>query len=383
MKVALVHMRQRGTGGTERYLDQIAAHLATVGHDVTIVCRSHEEAPHPAVRFAVLRPFALGGAWRMWSFARAVEHHVRSVGYDVVFGLGKTWTHDVVRLGGGCHETYLELAHGASVRTKGWRPRRSLKHRLAIAIERRALRPGAYRRIITNSEMVRRDVCRRHHVPPELVSVVYNGVDLDRFHPRRRAADGVAVRQAHGFEAHHFVVLFLGTGYGRKGLDILLTAFPTFLARYPEARLLVAGYDSAQARFEKQAARLGLVERVVFAGGRRDPEAYFAAADLYALPTRYDPFANTTLEAMATGIPVITTSGNGASEIIRHREHGSVLAADGGVEYLSDELSWWAGSGDTGAAGAAARSVAERHSMQSAAEATTNLLESVARGGAP
>ena len=69
MKLALVHMRHSGTGGTERYLNQIAAHMAARGYVVTVVCRTHEAAPDPAVRFAVVRPFAVGSAWRMWAFA--------------------------------------------------------------------------------------------------------------------------------------------------------------------------------------------------------------------------------------------------------------------------------------------------------------------------
>jgi UDP-glucose:(heptosyl)LPS alpha-1,3-glucosyltransferase len=375
-------MRQRGTGGTERYLSQIAAHLGNAGHAVTIVCRSHEDAPHAAVRFVVLRPLALGAAWRMWSFAQAVERHLRSVRYDVVFGLGKTWSHDVIRLGGGCHETYLELAHEATLRPTQWGGQRgSLKHRLAVAIERRALRPGAYRHVITNSEMVRRDVCRRHHVPPDLVSVIYNGVDLERFHPRRKPMEGTAVRRSFGFGSQHFVVLFLGTGYGRKGLDVVLAAFPPFLAKYPQARLLVAGYDSAQTYFENQVERLGLAEHVAFAGGVRDTEAYFAAADLYVLPTRYDPFANTTLEAMASGVPAITTTQNGASEIMQHRVHGSILTG-ASTDDLTGELHWWTESGRAAAGGAAARRMAEQHSARSTAEATTSVLESAARAAA-
>lgn len=382
MKVALVHMRQRGTGGTERYLNQVAAHLCDIGHEVTIVCRSHEDAPHPAVRFSVLRPIAFGAAWRMWSFAQAVERHLRSTRYDVVFGLGKTWSHDVIRLGGGCHETYLELAHESTSHAKRWGRWRSVKHRLAVAIERRALRTGAYRRVVTNSDMVRRDVCRRHNVPPELVSVIYNGVDLERFHPRRKQTEGAAVRRAFGFETQDVVVLFLGTGYARKGLDILLAAFPSFLAKCPHARLLVAGYDSAQPHFEKLAERCGIAARVAFAGGRRDAEACFAAADLYVLPTRYDPFANTTLEALASGAAVITTTQNGASEIMQHRTHGSVLTAGSGAEELTGELLWWAESGRYASAVAVARSLAEQHSAAATAEATAVVLESAARARA-
>jgi len=161
MKIALTHMRHKGTGGIERYLDQVAAHLAECGHEVTIVCRSREKAPHPDVRFEILRPPAIGAAWRMWSFAHAVERHLAEAPYDLVFGLGWTWSQDVLRLGGGSHRTYMELAHRAT-RTPlerllglGW-----LKQRLAAAIERRALAPGAFRKLICNSRMVRNNGCR-------------------------------------------------------------------------------------------------------------------------------------------------------------------------------------------------------------------------------
>jgi UDP-glucose:(heptosyl)LPS alpha-1,3-glucosyltransferase len=154
------------------------------------------------------------------------------------------------------------------------------------------------------------------------------------------------------------------------------------LADCPQARLLIAGYDSAQRHFENQAEQLGLAQHVTFAGGRRDPEGVFAAADLYVLPTRYDPFANTTLEAMASGVPVITTEQNGASEIMEHRVHGSILTAGNSTDELSGELLWWAKSGRVAAAGTVVRSVAERHSAQSAAEATTRVLENVARARA-
>src|SRR5687768_9160860 len=109
MRIALVHMRHARSGGTERYLNQLAMFLAGRGDDVGIVCRSHVEPPHPAVRFHELRPMSIGGAWRMWAFARAVERWVEAKRgeFDLVVGLGKTWSHDVMRLGGGVQRTYL------------------------------------------------------------------------------------------------------------------------------------------------------------------------------------------------------------------------------------------------------------------------------------
>jgi UDP-glucose:(heptosyl)LPS alpha-1,3-glucosyltransferase len=369
MRVALVHMRHKGTGGTERYLNQVATHLAARGDEVTIVCRSHEAAPHPAVRFVRLRPVAIGAAWRMWSFAAAVERHVRSTAYDIVYGLGKTWMHDVIRLGGGCHQTYLDRSPRALDRV-------SPKHRLALAIEHRALRPASYRQVVTNSEMVRRDVMRRHAVPAERVSVVYNGVDLERFHPRRRAGAGMEMRRSCGLGGEDLVVLFLGTGYGRKGLDVVLDAFARLDA--PRSHLLVVGYDSDSARFERRAEHLRLGARARFLGGRRDVESCFAAADLYVLPTRYDPFANTTLEALASGLPVITSATNGAAELIEEGVEGSVLpdAEDGDV--LLDRLRFWSDRERLAPAALAARALAERHPESRTAEESARILDAAA-----
>jgi UDP-glucose:(heptosyl)LPS alpha-1,3-glucosyltransferase len=381
MKIALVHMRHAATGGTERYLNQLAAHLALLDHHVTIVCRRHEAPPHPTVRFAVLHPVALGSTQRMWAFARAVERHVAQASYDVVFGLGKTWTHDVIRLGGGCHQTYLERTHAAARRVcvrhlgTGW-----LRNRLALTIEARALAPGAYMRVLTNSEMVKRDVMHRYSIPRDKITVIHNGVDLERFHPRHRIGAGAMLRRACGFQAEHTVVVFLGTGYHRKGLDRLLEVFPVLLRQRPAARLLVIGYDSGLERWQARAKHLGLQAQVCFLGGRRDPEVCYSAGDLYVLPTRYDPFANSTLEALASGLPVITTTTNGGCEVLEHNIHGAILRDADDTEALLQALLQWTERARLQHGAQAARARAERHGIMHELEASTNvLLEVVAK----
>ncbi len=380
MKIALVHMRHAHTGGTERYLNLLAAFLAERGDDVRIVCRSHETPPHPSVRFETLDMPALGSAARMRSFARAVEAHVARADYDVVFGLGKTWTHDVIRLGGGCHATYLALAHAATL--KPWERLfggRARKHRLALAIEERALAPGAYRRVVVNSQMVARDVEQRHRVPPEAIALVYNGVDLERYTPAKKATLGARLREELSLAPDAFVVLFLGSGYGRKGLDVVLAGFARLARTRPEAQLLVVGYDSEQARYQALARKLDIATRVGFLGGRRDTEACYAASDLYVLPTRYDPFANTTIEALASGLPVITSAQNGAGELIEADVHGRVLEGAGDESSLADALGHWS-ERDTLARGTlAARDLAEKHSARSKCAQSAAILDTVVR----
>ena len=219
MHVALVHMRHASIGGTELILEKLSRQLVERGHRVTIICRSHVEPAHAAIQFVVLRSLTVGSTWRMWAFAKAVERHLRKTPYDVVLGLGKTWTHDVLRTGGGSHATYIERMRAVdrgSWRDAAWQ--RGLKDRLALNIERRAFAHGAYRRVIANSTLVRDDVCRRYSIPPELVDVIYNGVDLARFHPRLRSQAGI-LRKELGAELSDFVYLFLGKGFARKGLE--------------------------------------------------------------------------------------------------------------------------------------------------------------------
>ncbi|MCP5023106.1 MAG: glycosyltransferase family 4 protein [bacterium] len=385
MRIALVHMRHAHSGGTERYLNLVSSHLASVGHQVTIVCRSHEEPTHEAITFQVLHPLAFTGAGRMLSFAKAVESHLKSTDYDLVFGLGKTWSHDLIRMGGGCHATYLELAHNATLTPLERLFRKgALKHKLALEIEQRALaahrsRMGGGRPlIITNSELVKRDVMERHGVDAEGIRVVYNGTDTERFHARHRSGKGAELRASLGWDAGHQVLLFLGTGYGRKGLDLVLEAAAQLAPKNKALRLMVVGYDSSAATFEARAEQLGIKDRCTFLGGRRDAEVCFGAADVYALPTRYDPFANSTIEAMAAGLPTITTHTNGGSELIQEGISGSVLSQQPDPEELAERVNFWFQNRASGSL--AARQVAEQHDAKSMVQRTQAILESLDGG---
>jgi UDP-glucose:(heptosyl)LPS alpha-1,3-glucosyltransferase len=371
MRIALVHMRQAAIGGTELVLDTLAAHLAELGHAVTIVCRSHESEVHPRVEFAVLRSFAIGGAWRMWAFAADVERHVANANYDVVVGLGKTWTHDVVRTGGGSHATFVARAHVFEGRST------TLKDLLALKIERRGFAPGNYKRVIANSRMVARDIAARYAVPENDIEVVYNGVDLERFHPRERE-HGRELRRALDLGDEHCVFLFLGSGFRRKGLERTLRAFREVSAARPDARLLVVGGDSTRAAHERIARELGIDASVRFVGVRRDAPACFAASDVHVLPTWYDSFGFTVLEALASGVPVITTDAAGAAELVDDGVHGAVLRGECTSDELAAAMLAWSDRERVRAAAAPARQRAELHGFARTMQQMTRVLLEVA-----
>ncbi len=167
-----------------------------------------------------------------------------------------------------------------------------------------------------------REMARLYGTPRDGATLVYNGVDLERFHPDTRARLGGEVRASLGLPSGAWVVLFVGSGFERKGLGPLVEA----MARIGDARawLAVAGKGHAEP-YQRDAERLGLGGRVVWLGARPDVERLYAAADVVALPARYEPFGNVHLEALASGVPVLSSARAGGSELIRTGDNGWVV----------------------------------------------------------
>ena len=154
-------------------------------------------------------------------------------------------------------------------------------------------------------------------------------------------------------------------------------AFARCAEERPSASLVVVGFDSAREAWQGRAEELGIARRTRFLGGRQDAEACYAAADLYVLPTRYDPFANSTLEALASGLPVITTETNGGSEVLTEAA-GTVLARDRDEDALARALVEWTAGERLESARSAARAVAEEHGQERTVAESTRVLEACA-----
>ncbi len=361
MKVALVHKRLAPVGGTEGYVWDRAARLAAAGEEVHVVCARAEGVPDARVRVRRVGVLPFGPTARLVAYAIAADRLLRRERFDLVHGFGKTLRHDLYRLGGGCHATYLERAHAAGKpRWLRALARLTPHQRAALAIERRTFAPGHYRLLVTNSRMVRDDLVARYGVPADRVRVLYSGVDLDRFHPRLRRTLGEEVRRERGVRPEEVLLGFVGTGYVRKGLEPLLRALAVLQARGMRLRLLVVGRDRREAAFRRLASRLGLDGSVFFEGASPAPERFLAASDLFVLPTLYDPFANATLEAMACGVPAFTTESNGAAEAIEPGKSGGLLSREASPEEIAERLLPSLDRGARERASVAARASAER-----------------------
>jgi glycosyltransferase involved in cell wall biosynthesis len=154
------------------------------------------------------------------------------------------------------------------------------------------------------------------------IAVLYNGVDLECFSPERRISLRSCSRRALSIQGDEFVLLLIGNDWRNKGLNCLLEAMAQIVD--PRVRALIVGSDD-RAPFVPLMNRLGLQGRLLFRPPRSDVEAYYAAADAYVGPSLDDAFAQPPAEAMACGLPVITSRTNGGSEIITHGCDGLIL----------------------------------------------------------
>ena len=323
MKLALVRQKYTPFGGAERFVERALAALRSQGTDVTIVARSWQGDAGPG--FLRCDPFFIGRTWRDAGFARCVQHLINEDKFDLVQSHERIPGCHIFRAGDGVHATWLELRDQA----RGGLARLSTAllpwHRYTLAAEARMFRHPNLRAVICNSRMVRDDIARRFGVATEKLHVIYNGVDLEHFHPGLKEMHRRETRMAMGIADTCPVILFVGSGFERKGIPTLLQALGQMKQR--DALLLVVGRDSRQRKMEALAEKLGVAERIRFLGGQQDVRPYYGAADCFALPTLYDPMPNAALEALACGLPVVTSTTSGAAELVRPGINGQVCLA--------------------------------------------------------
>jgi UDP-glucose:(heptosyl)LPS alpha-1,3-glucosyltransferase len=323
LKLALARQKYTPYGGAERFVERALVALAAQGVATTLITRDWQG---PAgQRVLVCNPFHIGRLWRDRAFARCVQAVIARGEFDLVQSHERIPGCDIYRAGDGVHATWLELRGRGQGRLARLATELNPWHRYTLEAEAAMFRDARLKAVICNSRMVRDDIARRFGVAAEKLHVIYNGVDLDAFHPRLRDAHRIRLRRELGIAEDAPLFLCVGSGFERKGVAQLLEALA--LSSGKAARLLVVGRDRQQGRMQRLAALLGLSQRVRFVGGQQDVKPYYGAADAFILPTLYDPFPNAALEALACGLPVITTTQCGAAELIRAGENGFVCDA--------------------------------------------------------
>ncbi|USE37495.1 glycosyltransferase family 4 protein [Endozoicomonas sp. SCSIO W0465] len=320
IKLAIVRQKYRPDGGAERF---VASALSALSQqkaeqqplDITVLTRQWQGIKNPSFHVEVCNPFKWGRVSRERGFARAAQKHFSS--FDIVQSHERIPGCTIYRAGDGVHKCWLEHRSRIIPEAQAKRMKNDRFHRYVMDAEKQMFEHPKLRAVICNSQMVKVEVCREFAINPEIVHVIYNSVNQEKFNPALKQAEGLAVREALGIEADATAMLFVGSGFERKGLAATLEAIAA-----TKAHLIVVGKDKQEEKYQQQARDLGCAEHVHFMGMQNDSSRFYGAADGFILPTIYDPFPNVILEAMASGLGVITSTSCGGAEIIEEGQNG-------------------------------------------------------------
>jgi len=194
-------------------------------------------------------------------------------------------------------------------------------NQIVLAIEKHVLEKGS-KKIISVSEGVKREILENYDVPKDKIEVIHSGVDLDEFKPDVEKRE--KIRTKYGIDENDVVLMFSGHEFKRKGLRYIIEALPDVKKN---VKLLVVGRDNPR-RYQKLASKLGVLDKIIFAGFVPKIADYYAASDVFVFPTAYEAFSLVTIEAVASALSILATKVNGTEELIEDGYNGFFIKRD-------------------------------------------------------
>lgn len=325
MKIALIRKYYTDFGGAERYTAALAEHLFKSGHEVHVFANEwkigKKETASDLIVFHRVPMLKGLSVLEVLSFAQNSRRMLKRERFDIIHSLERTIYQDIYRAGDGCHREWLKQRTKIDPWYKLISNRLNPLHLSLLWIEKKIFEHGNYKMIIANSKRGKDEIIEYYGVPSEKIKVIYNAVDTNRFNLNNPAEIRMKVRNSLGISSKDRVLLFVGSGFKRKGLAVTIKS----LAKLKSGiKLIVIGKDRV-GHYRSIVKRIGIEKYVNFIGPIIDVEKYYCAGDLLIFPTIYEPFSNVCLEAMASGLPVVTSRINGASEALEEGKNGYII----------------------------------------------------------
>jgi UDP-glucose:(heptosyl)LPS alpha-1,3-glucosyltransferase len=321
LKVAFIRQKYDPFGDAERYTQRVLTHMAERGAQIHLLARDWKHEPPVGLTFHTIRCPKSPSWFRQRCFVTRVQRHLSQADYDLIQSGERIPGCHVYRAGEGVHARWLEIRRQMGGRRERISVILNPYNLLVCQLERRLYEDPRLMAVIVNSEMVRHEIRAHFKIDDRKIHTIYNGVDLIRYNVGLRDTLGKAFRRSRRVDDRQVVVLFVGSGYERQGLATLIHAVAA--TQHPIC-LWVVGKGKVT-RYQHLAQQLSVADRVTFFGARDDVDRFYAAADIFALPSCYDPFPSAALEAMAVGLPIIVSVNCGAAEIIGNGREGFVL----------------------------------------------------------
>ena len=331
MKIAYVIINANRHEGTSRAVLEVAERLAS-DHEIHLWARRAQDYDESKIQLKRVPGPGWPSVLDLASFVRVADRQLKNSDYDIIHCAGvNTTLADVYTVQTIQIEKRKAMLGANAHRNASFLRRftRDLYDRRVIAGESKcytAYGPRGPRGFAPVAEGTKGELLQHYPVSDAELSIIPNAADLDKFNPNRRESARRAILERHGFQPDDFLLLFSGGEWRRKGLDLAIES----LCHIPDPRvkLLIAGTDPVSDEFSQMPERLGVSDRVVFAGFCRDIADYYAACDLFLFPTIYEAFSLATIEAAASGLPVLMSNVSGAKELVGSDEAGEVIERD-------------------------------------------------------
>ena len=364
-------------GGVESYVFNLSRQLRNHGYEIHIFAHRFRQGQEKGLVFHYVPAITLWSPLKYWTFAINAPKIVKKTGiqFDIVHGFTQTLFQDIYRVGGGCHWDYMmhtyPLMHTAFGRiVMCLNPR----HSSLLLLEKIIFKQKRYRQITCISEQCKREIMHHYKLPANDIGVIYNGVDTDAFTPRMRLQYRDTVRAKYRIASDEVLLLFVGSGFKRKGLKYVIDAFP--FIKDKKIKLLVVGKGKTR-KYQKLAKDNGITDKIIFAGVYKNIQEIYAAGDIFVFPSEYDAFGTACLEAMASGLPVIASKTSGVSEILTHGKDGFVINHPINAQEIAHYIHLLLEEEKRGQMGTAARQKAELYSFEANVEKTLRIYQKV------
>ena len=322
MRIGIIAGEIHRRGGMERAAAEVFERIARQ-YAVTAfatIC----EIDGPDLTWLPIHPLPRPALLRHWSFRRKVHALEASAGCTITNSIGAAAIGADVITAQFCHAAFTGLYGGlrggaglAQRRYQEW------AQHVYTRQERHAYTSPRLKKVIAVSAGVKRELIEYYGVSPDKIVVIPNAVEHTIFKPTANVEAKLALRRRLGLPEKHFLGLFVGGDWDRKGLANAIEA----IAGMPETTLIVVGQGDV-ARFTSIAAQFGVAGNIIFAGRSDHPQDYYAAADVFVFPSRYEAFSLVTLEAAASGLPLIALPINGTEELIEEGVNGFFVKLD-------------------------------------------------------
>jgi len=333
----------RYAGGAESYAVSLAATLIKNGWEVHLFGEEWDGEPQEAHFHEIFIPKFLPAWIKLLLFAWKHKKMTQQQHYDVVMGFGNTIYMNVYQSHGGVHQ----LSTARKVYAEGNLLRRITKRILILLsvkqwtrawIEAAPFRLNPKPKIIAIADMIKEDMKSFFHVGGDEIKIIYNGVDTERYNSSLRQRMRGQLRDQWGVSENDTVCLFVSYDLKKKGIEPLFEAAAKLRKiGNNNFKIIVAGglpYRSLAKLIE----HLGLTDNIIFAGRVKSIDEFYANSDVFVLPTYYDACSLVVIEAMASGLPSITTIFNGASGIITDGKDGYIIPHPPDSSDLADKM---------------------------------------------